>query len=849
MVLIWQNSLVKSQSKSVTIELLAKTNTLNKSGTINYNKNGVKDALGLESVTEKFIDNFILQVVVPAYNTKENKFVYVGSLNKSIRELLDLSDLPKCNVKAIGFSKANSLPPTYMIEAIPFKQREVEVSNYFLQEYKIATPNHKYEDVMQFIRSKSYEPLGLFLKDFDVTMDFAGSFEKDEVVEYLVKECDFRVQGDEDLSISPRTILDNDKFVGRNCLTYVEEIQGFITRQKIYNKMVQMLESQSVRSSVGCHWKDWVTQIDTRLATARDIATTRGLTRAEVTFYVDDKTSLPSDNDIELILLGIVDYIPDKLVYSTPFKETWLTYCSCFNHSLIVVDRAQNIGLLVYSFNQVTHKLSGQYINDFESKELWVTERLTFNGNLPIDVIEMHVVEKDESVKPINLQLDIICNRYFKTYPDKSNEFTTRIVSQKGVYSHVNASNEELDKMLLTAGLVPHKNCIPHVANTKANNKSKVRVQLHLVDTPTVALPMHSLLKKQSPTDIDTQVELEVQKIEKDKKEFLDELDSCHDKIAQFDNFVEAFKQSKSTTLSNLFSMDYPVLAARCHGKRYRLLLEYNETKLNVWSNWQLGQDIDKFIQRDDVKDKLYDSTSGYIFSLNDKLATLTVRGKAINEWGNWTVYTSIKFTESLTDVNEGYNTRSKSLEKANALQDQLTEIVPENRNNNDDGDAIPIKVVEDLQHYPLNPSLTFLPVLTIKLVSAIGWVSYRGKERLLVEVDGTMYQAGTDLEQKVQNLKRGTRIRIESIKTVRSSRQKEVVCSVIQPGEWYKIVNYADCSLYSTISQNKCIRVLDVKEIPVKGDKRKLALTDSGIFRFNKRSKLEKEIRVGDFL
>ena len=54
-----------------------------------------------------------------------------------------------------------------------------------------------------------------------------------------------------------------------------------------------MLESRSVRETVGQQWKDWVCQKDTRLANARDLAKGRGLTRAEVTFYSRD--TVPSD--------------------------------------------------------------------------------------------------------------------------------------------------------------------------------------------------------------------------------------------------------------------------------------------------------------------------------------------------------------------------------------------------------------------------------------------------------------------------------------------------------------------------------------------------------------------------
>ena len=87
----------------------------------------------------------------------------------------------------------------------------------------------------------------------------------------------------------------------------MESIDGIKTGQKICNKMVQVLETKSVRSSVGSYWKDWVYQTNTRLAEARDKAKDRGLTRAEVTFYIQDE--IPNDEFIEDVLERINKYI------------------------------------------------------------------------------------------------------------------------------------------------------------------------------------------------------------------------------------------------------------------------------------------------------------------------------------------------------------------------------------------------------------------------------------------------------------------------------------------------------------------------------------------------------------
>ena len=115
-----------------------------------------------------------------------------------------------------------------------------------------------------------------------------------------------------------------------------------------------------MRSTIGCHWKDWVCQTGTRLANARDKAKDRGLTRAEVTFYVDK--SIPNDEFIDTVLRKIVQYVPTSLVFSTSYASTWKAYCSTFKHSLVCVDRSQDIGVIVYSYNEITGNISGQVL-------------------------------------------------------------------------------------------------------------------------------------------------------------------------------------------------------------------------------------------------------------------------------------------------------------------------------------------------------------------------------------------------------------------------------------------------------------------------------------------------------
>ena len=111
------------------------------------------------------------------------------------------------------------------------------------------------------------------------------------------------------------------------------------------------------------------------------------------------------------------------------------------------------------------------------------------------------------------------------------------------------------------------------------------------------------------------------------------------------------------------------------------------------------------------------------------------------------------------------------------------------------------------------------------------------------------MYQAGSDLEGKLSQLKKGCYIRIDRIKTQLTTRRKEALCCVIQNGEWHLLVDYNKCQLYQPTSP-MCTRTLDVKQVEVKGVKRKLALTQNGqVVRFYKRGRVENNLKVGDLL
>ena len=467
----------KSKSNTLVMETLIRANALNRTGNVNYNENGLKDGVGFEEVTEKFVDNFLFRILIPDYNIKKGKNMFIGAQNKMIRDLLNANGLKKCVVKAVYFTMVHHEQVTEeMLKSMPNADINKVAEEYYFQDFKIACPNVDYLNVMEFLREEEYKGYGFILKDVDITKDYAGSFDKYEVVDQLTSMEGFREQGSFNNGEEyPRTIIDNDAMVGKNCLSWMEQIEGFTTRQKIYNKFVQMLECKSVRNSVGCHWKDWVCQTGTRLANARDKAKTRGLTRAEVTFTIDDE--IPDESFIDEVLQSIVRYIPKSIVYSNSYAATWKIYCNTFKHSLVCVDRSKDIGIIFYSYNEETRNVSDQIINSWNEREKWCLDKLTFNGNLPLDIIEVVEVSKIFENEEKDLVLEITGNRYYKINQDKSTRFTTQLVSKGGVYSSNGGTLEGNNELLEKAGMLEHENCIPYLAKTKDSHTSKAEAE------------------------------------------------------------------------------------------------------------------------------------------------------------------------------------------------------------------------------------------------------------------------------------------------------------------------------------------------------------------------------------
>ena len=156
----------------------------------------------------------------------------------------------------------------------------------------------------------------------------------------------------------------------------------------------------------------------------------------------------------------------------------------------------------------------------------------------------------------------------------------------------------------------------------------------------------------------------------------------------------------------------------------------------------------------------------------------------------------------------------------------------------------IPIIAREKLLPYREYENIIILPLGSVHKIDAIGNIVHYGTPRLVVNIDEKIYQAGQDLEEKIDLLTPDCSIKIEKIRVNQTRHVKYAVCSIYEKGDWTAMIDYIKTPMLSIFDGSTC--VVDVRSVVVKGTKRKLLLTNTGNVYKLKKSKLEETIKPG---
>jgi hypothetical protein len=202
---------------------------------------------------------------------------------------------------------------------------------------------------------------GIYLYDFDVTQDFGCIFRKAELRAHLLAHGGFHEQGDGTIGL-PR-LLKNDRHVGRDCLTWLDNLRGRTVRAKVYNKFVCQVTSPAVTKSIGNHLVDFLDCPDARLRATFADATAKatGITRLEATI---SGGRVPTRADLQDILQGMRGHLEGNgLFYAVPFAEQWAQLAQALTGSCVLYNathRTFDVGLYA---DTETRKITGLHYN------------------------------------------------------------------------------------------------------------------------------------------------------------------------------------------------------------------------------------------------------------------------------------------------------------------------------------------------------------------------------------------------------------------------------------------------------------------------------------------------------
>ena len=82
----------------------------------------------------------------------------------------------------------------------------------------------------------------------------------------------------------------------------------------------------------------------------------------------------------------------------------------------------------------------------------------------------------------------------------------------------------------------------------------------------------------------------------------------------------------------------------------------------------------------------------------------------------------------------------------------------------------------------------------------------------------------------------------MNKIRVKNSTKGKFAICKIVQRGDWAGVVDYEN-------KKRNAVKVLDVKSVEHKGQKRKLLLAEDGTVYKVKRSGMENNVEAGQYV
>ena len=175
------------------------------------------------------------------------------------------------------------------------------------------------------------------------------------------------------------------------------------------------------------------------------------------------------------------------------------------------------------------------------------------------NIIEVCDRSKVISGKTKDVFMGISGARYFKSRKDGATDFTIRLVSNNGIYSWYEGSNEENTRLLQKVSLVLHEHCVPYLAHVQGSKTCKVDMKLCRTNILEVKLPakQHSTLEKERDDQWKELIEETAKEIQESRKPFEDAIAEKQSKLQLLEDYSRSFSNNKVIHFKNLPSGPY----------------------------------------------------------------------------------------------------------------------------------------------------------------------------------------------------------------------------------------------------------------------------------------------------
>ena len=422
------------------------------------------------------------------------------------------------------------------------------------------------------------------------------------------------------------------------------------------------------------------------------------------------------------------------------------------------------------------------------------------------------------------------------------------------MYSWYEGSREDNAFLLEKAGFVSHERCTPYLAHVKANPNCKVDMELFRVDILDVKIPESSGSRKGGAVKSERKQQWEkvarevANDIRESRKPFEDAIAEKQNKLQLLDNYSSAFSNNKIIHLKNLPLGSYNVMAMRetqtQFGEKYIMLvaIDLNGTLGLCYSNKEIERHMRENLTKEQ-KEKIRDPKRNYLTLFVKPLAVLNITGWGRTPQRNVIVYCNLTLAAEMEK------------DSIKSLREQITREIQEEKSKMASADLTmpvespPVLTREEMVPYKHMRNLAKLPLGSTHTVTAIGYIEHYGQQKLVVKLgDDILYQAGEILERQKEQLTEMCKIVISKTK-LPQTRKKFAECKIVQHGDWAGVLDYDEVPLLPAKKKRSALKVLDVKSVEHRGQKRKLQLAEDGTVYKVKRSKMENNVEAGQYV